>query len=390
VFSDELYKREQAIRELRRPSEDDEERVWANFDPDGLALKYDEANYGFKIERGHFWSVTQLLKRLSSFPRLRTFSVVFCNVQSWDDMVTESPYELQDTENRLGILYDVFQSLEHVPNLKTMELYNLENIESETLLALPAISVVLRRLRSLRICLQETFAAPRETYANFPETWLGPSAATLTKLSLFLQNPFECQALPFEITKFHLPLLEVLEMGYWRMTKKADLDWLASHKFTLKKLRFATWLLQFDDREQDPRAPTFSWATVYSELRTFPKIIEFINTGTKTIGYNHGKQWEDFQLFNTCPELHSKFSKELDEFLSADFSYENLRMERDLILQYEVRRHGTALEEHQLGEFVKGVGDAVRRIPDVEKDILEYDLFIKTVEERKRGRILPG
>lgn len=322
-------------------------------------------------------SAVVLLEHLSRLPFLRKFSMIFHpNKSGWGDNADDERLE-QGIGERIDLFWTTFEALEGVSSLRSLEIYNLQTIEepdAEALAKSRPFCTVLGRLEGLRISLISSFRGiPPDVwgeadYENFPQTWL-KACTNLKKLSIFLEPRFSFSGLPFSLRHVRLEHLEEIEMGNWRMTREEDLDWVLAHQSTLRKLFFVNWKIEVD--EDRTSCATFNWASIYSKLRTLPKLIKFENLRRCDL--------EVTTPIDRMSALYRRISPELENVFKSSECYDELSDVKGLLLKYDVHADESQVPMDYVTRELGVYGD---KIPNTGDDGRAYDLFLETVEKR--------
>lgn len=147
---------------------------------------------------------------------------------------------------RSAVLKTVFEALQGVSTLRVLSIRNLQDHMDRQILDSDAFRSVRSRITNLhlQIAIEEReqheldCAAIHQGFTvDLPELWLNPTAPHLTHLTLY------CYATMWGLYPFvdfrqvqTFPCLESLSFGNWTIAHDWQIDWIVSHRATLKQL----------------------------------------------------------------------------------------------------------------------------------------------------------
>lgn len=188
---------------------------------------------------------------LNKFPNLTHLEIEFscvCAMISPHDFSRTDPEE--NHEFRTQVLACIFAALNDAeyptPNLKSLTIKNLQNVNDEMLVRSEDFANVLKRISELRLqIVTEHDSASPERQWDFPEmhtfmeelpkVWLEPARENLTALTIHMDDYWgyvpKC-----DLRSVYFPRLKRLELGNWTVTHDWQIDWILSHKDTLEEL----------------------------------------------------------------------------------------------------------------------------------------------------------
>lgn len=199
-------------------------------------------------------SMRYLLRLCNKFPKLTSVELEFaqlCVHVEPDESTCMYTDTAQDTPKyRTAILRVLFAALNDskypTPNLTTISLKNLQNVNDTIFTNSKNFFQVLKRITNLRmrIVTEYDMAAPEcpwsfppmhKFFAELPKTWLAHCAGNLTSLTIHCDT-FWGYFPKCDWRGIHFPKLKKLELGNYTFSHDWQLDWILSHGKTLEVL----------------------------------------------------------------------------------------------------------------------------------------------------------
>ena len=195
-------------------------------------------------------SYSGALASLCEFENLQELRLKFaedCAAELDDryDDGTRSKFVNQTVEYRSAILSIICKAIEGLKNLRILSIRDLQDHMDRQILESDSFRSIRSRLTGLHLQITTEDPPHASAYAachrgfsvDLPEIWLIPVLPHLTHLTLY---SYTCMWGLYPLVDFReigtFPCLESLSLGNWTIAHDWQIDWILSHRSTLKEL----------------------------------------------------------------------------------------------------------------------------------------------------------
>ena len=184
-------------------------------------------------------------------PGLNGSEVIFSDICSFKQEGREyqgdPPQPTSFRQDVLRLVLDLYDSIPQSGQIRSLSLQGLQDVNDKNVVDSPSFKSLISKLKSLELHIatedwdsnQDSnvwFPELHEFTAQLPATWLLPSAATLSRLTLFA-NDTELGFFPrLDLRGLEFPRLRHLAFGSIAFSHDWQFDWIIKHGATLEEL----------------------------------------------------------------------------------------------------------------------------------------------------------
>ncbi|KAF2140322.1 uncharacterized protein K452DRAFT_54123 [Aplosporella prunicola CBS 121167] len=220
------------------------------YTPEGWRDEYVQAKRGMTEDLLGFEDFERPLDLISKLPKLTRATLCFSKVCTKPYTIKHVPFNesYRSRRDNLEALFAALANSDSPCTITNLYIRNLQNINHSGLTRSETFPSVLQKLVSFRLSIVNRYADSRwggqllqpeaHTFMDeFPRIWLQPLATTKNLSRLFLYSDAYFGFCPkLELRGIHFPNIQTLALGGFTFSHDWQLDWLVSHKATLKNL----------------------------------------------------------------------------------------------------------------------------------------------------------
>lgn len=190
----------------------------------------------------------EAVSTISKFPNLASIVLHFRSaVTDEENSFYAVPDDISFRTEILTLMFSTFNNTESpIPNLRSLTIKNLQDLNSAEVTTSPAFTSTLSRLTELHLHIATEYdtASPETSishsclhtfFAQLPQTWLYSTQPNLTHLTLYTDT-YWGWAPSFDPRLLHFPNLKNLSLGNFTFAHDWHHSWITSHASTLETL----------------------------------------------------------------------------------------------------------------------------------------------------------